>query len=167
MPGLDFAALIPERSAADILAGQLHLTLGGKLYTLRVLPIKATREWLTNLEDGTARLLGLLDKAGDMDGVLGAFRGVTDQLEAALRAYDRDNVLPPHEQLEEEATDTEVLMAVLAVWSAANPFASVALSAMRQVGPLPTPAPPTNGTSRHTNGSPPPTGGARRRSKRA
>lgn len=167
MPGLDFANLIPERSASDIIAGLLHLTLGGTRYSLRVLPIRANREWQASLERGLQGLLSTLDTAGDdVAGVLAAFRTATPQLEDALYLYDRDHVLPPRDELEEVATDTEVLRAVLEVWSAANPFASVALSAMRQAEPsLPTAAQPTSEPSPRTNGSPARTAGTPRTSR--
>jgi len=167
LPGLDLTALLPERSAQDILAGQLHVRLGGERYTMRVLPIKANREWKEALEDRLSNLLGMLDASGDsLEAVMAAFATATPQLIEALYSYDKDGVLPPIEALEEMATDTEVLRGVLEVWSAANPFATVALSTMRQAGvELPTPARRVNGSSQPTNGSHRPTAGPRRRSR--
>lgn len=167
LPGLDLTALLPERSAQDILAGQIHVRLGGERYTLRVLPIKANREWKERLEDRLSNLLGMLDASGDsLEAVMAAFATATPQLIEALYGYDVDHVLPPVEALEEVATDTEVLRAVLEVWSAANPFATVALSTMRQAGAaLPTPGRRANGSSPHTSGSPRPTAGTRKRSR--
>lgn len=167
LPGLDLTALLPERSAQDILAGQLHVRLGGERLAMRVLPIKANREWKEALEDRLSNLLGMLDASGDsLEAVMAAFATATPQLIEALYSYDVDHVLPPIERLEEVATDTEVLRAVLEVWSAANPFATVALSTMRQAGAaLPIPERRASGSSPHTNGSPRPTAGPRRRSR--
>jgi hypothetical protein len=172
LPALDFTSILPERSAQDILAAEVHMTFGRRkptTYTLPVLSIAENREWKAKLELGLVGLLSSLDDVGDdLGGVLSAFSTVTPQLTQALYDYDVDGVLPEQAVLERVASDAEVLRAVLAVWAAANPFAQVAVAAMREAEPeVPaTAAPPTNGSSTPTNTARPPTAGRRRTSSR-
>ena len=143
-PGRDFLSnLLPERSAQDILAGEVHLRLGGHSYTLPVLSIAATRRWQATLEGSLATLFDTIEGSGDdLSAVMTALTGATPQMLDAVYAYDTSNVLPPREALEEEATNTDVMVASFTLWVVANPFALVAVSAMRS-GAL-TGEPPTS-----------------------
>lgn len=178
LPGLaalDFTALLPERSAEEILAGHIYAELAGKRYTLRVLSIAANRRWADGFGGRLQWLMSALETAGDdLAGVMSAFATVTDLMLGALYAYDqaydeqglptRPGVLPPRDELEETATDAEVLRATLGVWSAANPFAGVALSALRAAeGRI---APPS-ASSQPMNTAPPSTAGRRRTSSKS
>lgn len=168
--GLDLARLIPERTADEILSGEVTLYFGrpAQPYALEVLTIGANRRWKESLEGHLAGLLEQLDSAGDdMASVFAAFSASTDQLLDALYAYDQGHALPAREALEEEATDQQVLLATLGVWSVANPFAAVALAALRTMAQVPlasTPPQPLDSSSKRTNGARPSTAGARRRS---
>lgn len=143
-PGRDLiSSLLPERSAQDILAGEVHVRLGGRSHTLPVLSIGATRRWQATLEGTLTGIFDTVEGAGDdLSQVLGALAGATDQMLDAIYGYDSSHVLPPRAQLEEEATDSEVMAAAFTLWAVANPFALVAVSAMRSG--LGTGEPPTS-----------------------
>lgn len=179
LAGFDMGSLLPERSAEEILSGELRVVLGRETYTLQVLTIASNRRWRNSLEGHFTRLLDTLDAAGDdMASVFAAFATATEQMLDALYAYDeardadgqatRHGALPPRDAVEELATDQEVMLATLGVWSVANPFAAVALSAMRSAEPQllrPTAATPTAGSSTPTSGAPASTAGRRVSSK--
>lgn len=174
--GFDISGLLPARSAADILAGEIRFTLGRREpieYTLQVLSIAANRRWKEGLEGSIAQLLNAVDGMGDDLGeIMQAFATITPQLLDALYTYDVDHVLPERDALEEVAGDAEVLRAVLEVWSAANPFARVAIALVRGAGEEVAQAAPTlevltNDSSTPTSSAPPSTGGRRKTSKRA
>ena len=101
-------------------------------------------------------MLGAIEEAGDdLGGIITAFATATPTMLDALYAYDRAGeeepegpvhppVLPEREVLERRATESEVLMATLEVWSAANPFVALAQAALRaglQEAPIPIVAP--------------------------
>lgn len=170
--GLDIGNLLPERTADEILSGELRVYLGRRPYTLQVLSIAASRRWRNSLEGHFTRLLDTLDASGDdMGSVFAAFATATEQMLDALYAYDaaldaqgqptRPGALPPRDEVEEVATDQEVMLATLGVWSVANPFAAVALSALRTAElSLPqTLERLTDASSRPTNGAPASTDG--------
>lgn len=172
LPALDFTHLLPERSAQDILAAEVHVTFGRKpevRYTLPVLSIAENREWKANLEGGLVALLSTIDEMDDMGGIMAAFTTVSPQLLQAIIEYDVDAVLPPLAVLERQASDPQVLRAVLAIWSAANPFAQVAVAAMQQAPDQLVPAtaaPPASTSSTPTNGRRRSTAGRRATSRK-
>lgn len=174
---LDFAGLLPERQVADQLAGEVRVVLGGREYVLPVLPIYYNRRWKDAMEVNLQGMLLAIEEAGDdLGAVIAAFATATPQMLDSLYAYDRAGeeepegpvhppVLPERSALERRATESEVLMATLEVWSAANPFVALAHSAMRaqerELEPQETPASasPTPTSSRR-----PSTAGSRGRS---
>lgn len=169
--GLDISQLLGERSAQDIIAGVVRVRLGGLEYQLPVLSIAANRRWHAQLEGSLVNLVATIDLEGeDLGGILATFATATDQLLDALYAFEAagpypGQVLPERAALEEQATDSEVLVATLGVWSASNPFGAVALGAMRQAEASLSALPRLDdASSRPTNGAPPPTGGRRRSS---
>lgn len=116
---------LPSRSATDILAGRVRVLLGGKVYDLPVLPRAASRRWLEGLDARFAALGGELEAAGnDTPRILTLLSTQTEALYELLRSYDQSNVLPPREEIDEVASDTQILRAVLEVWRAANPLAA-------------------------------------------
>jgi hypothetical protein len=166
--------MLPERTAQEILAGEVPVRLGGQRYLLRELSIAANRQWKAGLEGSLVGLLDGIDAAGDELGtILAVFATATDQLLDALYAYDeahdergqasRAGLLPPRRQLEEHATASEVLLATLGVWQAANPFGEVALGLARAVDASPLLS-PTRASSTPTNGARRSTAGRRRTS---
>lgn len=177
----NLSSLVPDRTAIDIMEGACTVTLGSwapggpRQYRLRVLPIAANRRWQASLEGSLVAMLESIDAAGDQLGVImNALQDATPALLDALIAYDtmpaiegeapRQAVLPSREEIEVASTDSDILMAMLAVMAAANPFAGVVLGALRQVEPQTT-EPTTNGSSTPTSTAPPRTAGRRPRSK--
>lgn len=116
---------LPERSAADIIAGRVKVVLGGAVYDLPVLPRAASRAWVESLDSSFGSLLTDLEQAGnDTPAILSRILGYQDQLWALLASYDTSGVLPPRGWVDEFATDAEVFRAVVEVWRAANPLAA-------------------------------------------
>lgn len=116
---------MPQRSAADILAGRVRLVLGGVPYDLPVLPRGESRRWLESLDLRFATLGALLDEAADdTPRILTMLAQHQTLLLEMLKSYDTGDVLPETEHLEEYATDAEILRAVIEVWRAANPLAA-------------------------------------------
>lgn len=145
-------AELPARSAVDILAGRIQVVLGGRTYSLPVLPRAASRRWLEGLDLRFALLAADLEDAGnDTPSILNRLMTETDGLYEMLRSYDQAGVLPDAADVDEFVTDVEILRAVLEVWRAANPLAA---SLGEQTGP------PMDGTSPEPpSSSPSPTGG--------
>lgn len=118
-------AELPERSAADIMAGVVRVVLGGRDYMLPVLPRAQSRAWLESLDTRFATLAGELEKAGnDTPLILTRLIAVADDLYDMLLSYDQSHVLPPKEEIDDVATDIEILRAVVEVWRAVNPLAA-------------------------------------------
>lgn len=136
---------LPGRSAADILAGRIRIQLGGEVYELPVLPRAASRRWLQSLDGQFSELATDLEAAGDdAPRILALLSGQSDALFDILASYDQTAILPTREAIEEFATDTQILRAVLEVWRAANPLAA---TLAERTGDEPTnggsPEPPT------------------------
>jgi hypothetical protein len=122
------AALIPaKRSAEDIFAGRIRVELGGTTYTMPVRSRKANREWLESLDASFAALLGNLETIDDPEAVLRLLYSATDEFLDALVSYDLTDALPPRAVIDEEASDPEIIRAVMEVWRAANPLVAIAL----------------------------------------
>ncbi len=131
MPGA-----MPERSAADVLAGIVRIWLGGTAYELTVLPRAASRRWLESLEGRFAALAVTLEQAGDdAPTILTALLTETDALYDMLLSYDAGGVLPPRAEVDEVATDAQILHAVLEVWRAVNPLVGTLTTASPTDGP--------------------------------
>lgn len=146
---------VPVRSAQDILAGVVVVTLGGTTYRLPVLPRGVSRRWLESLDARFAWLSARLDAAADdTPAILAMLVAETDGLYEMLRSYDAAGagLLPPREAIDETTTDTEILRAVLEVWQAANPLAATL------AGPRDDETDGTSSAPRSTR--PRPTGGA-------
>lgn len=143
---------VPTRTAADILAGRVRVSLGGVIFDLPVLPRAQSRRWLETLDQRFQNLAVALDQAGDdTPQIMALLVSETDALYDVLLSYDRDHVLPSRDEADELATDAEILQAVLEVWRAANPLAVMAAPK----------EPPMDGTSPVLPSSPPkPTGGS-------
>lgn len=117
-------AELPQRSAADILAGVIRVSLGGTWYELPVLPRAASRAWLGSLDARFASLAADLEAAGnDAPLILSRLVAESDGLYEMLLSYDQADVLPPKADIDAIATDVEILRAVLEVWRAVNPLA--------------------------------------------
>jgi len=112
---------IPTRSASDILAGRIVVVLGGAPFELPVLPRRRSREWLASLDARFADLANALESA-DTPEVLRLLSTETDNLYELLFDY-APTILPPRGEIDDFATDAEILRATLEVWSALHPLA--------------------------------------------
>jgi hypothetical protein len=153
------------RSAADIVAGRVRLTFGGTTYTLPVRSIKANREWKESLDERLAGLLSVITTAGgDVASVLAMLGTATGPMLDALSEYDHTHVLPPRADLEDLATEMEIVRAIAEVWLAANPLVVIAANQVtKETTTTPSPA---SGSSAPTSSPQPSTAGRRRRSKK-
>lgn len=139
---------MPERSAADILAGRIRVALGGVAYDLPVLPRGASRRWLESLDTSYAALGAALDEAGDdTPRILTLLASHQDAMLGMLYTYDETGALPERALVEEYATDAEILRAVIEVWRAANPLAATLAETTSASG--------TNGSSPESPSTPP------------
>lgn len=143
---------MPTRSAGDILAGRVRVRLGGTTYDLPVLARAPSKRWLEQLDARFATLALTLDQAGtDAPAIMATLVAETDALYDMLLSYDTSGTLPPRSEIDEIATDAQILHAVIEVWRAAHPLAAT---------PEP-PGPPTSGApSGPPSMSPPSTDGA-------
>lgn len=144
---------MPTRSAADILAGRVRVQLGGTTHELPVLARGPSRRWLEQLDLRFAALAGSLEAAGDdAPQVMNLLVAETDAMYDMLLSYDQSGVLPSRDEIDETATDAQILHAVLEVWRAVHPLvASVSEGASPIAGP--SSAPPSS-PPRNTGGLP-------------
>jgi hypothetical protein len=114
---------LPKRSVVDMVSGQIHLRLGGQVYTMPILARNPAAEWRAKLDESWASLAGALETASDdTPAVVALLMSQPDKLLAALRAYDVTGVLPEPEWIDDYATDAEVFLGVVELWRSANPF---------------------------------------------
>jgi hypothetical protein len=129
---------VPSRSAEDILAGRVRIYLGGLWYALPVLPRGPSRRWLESLDISWTRLATALTLAGsDAEQIITVLSTETTALYELLISYDATNVLPPRDEIEETATDAQILQAVLEVWRAAHPLADTVATDARSLSMTP------------------------------
>jgi len=115
---------VPVRSSADVLAGRIRVLLGATTYELPVLARGPSRRWLESLDSRFASLATDLGAASDNPEVIMArLAAETDALYDLLLSYDQANVLPPRAEVDEVASDAQILHAVLEVWRAVHPLA--------------------------------------------
>lgn len=120
------SAVIPVRSADDFVAGIIRVRLGDEEVILHELPMDAMDAWADRVDRDLA---DVLRKVSDGDA-----EEVTAELVAArprmLEALCRYPGVPPAEQLRATATHSEVLQALMGVWSAANPLVATLVEAL-------------------------------------
>lgn len=114
--------VVPTRSAADILAGRVRIALGGTTHELPVLPRGPARRWLEQLDARFATLTASLNAAPDTPAIMVLLSAETDALYDMLLSYDAGGVLPSRDEIDETATDAQILHAVLEVWRAVHPL---------------------------------------------
>jgi len=127
--GAALAPLLPEagpaRSLADIFANRIRVRLGGITYELPVLPRAANRRWLESLEGQLAATAAAYQAAAtDPAQVVPLLLGEAGVSYELLLSYDQAHILPSIDEIDEIATDAEILRAVMEVWQAANPKAA-------------------------------------------
>lgn len=130
-------SMLPERSPEDRAAGIIRIRLGrgkaGKEYQLPVLSIKQNRVWKKVFQDELGGLLEGLSQQADGRSVINFIGGLTEQQLVCVQAYDVDKVLP---DLEEVASEQQLLTAFLGVTAAAYPFAEAAMAALQESSDL-------------------------------
>lgn len=127
--GAALAPLLPEtgpaRTLADIFANRIRVRLGGITYELPVLPRAANRRWLESLEGQLAATAAAYQAAAaDPAQIVPLLLGEAGVGYELLLSYDQGGVLPSIDEIDELATDAEILRAVMEVWQAANPKAA-------------------------------------------
>lgn len=121
---------LPTRSAADILAGRVPVVLGATTYELPVLARGPSKRWLERLDARFAALaLGLEDAGDDAPAIMTRLVAETDAMYDMLLSYDQSHVLPSHDEIDETATDAQILHAVLEVWRAVHPLVDTVIVA--------------------------------------
>jgi hypothetical protein len=154
--GAALAPLLPEtgpaRTLADIFANRIRVRLGGITYELPVLPRAANRRWLESLEGQLAATAAAYQAAAtDPAQVVPLLLGEAGVSYELLLSYDQAHVLPSIDEIDEIATDAEILRAVMEVWQAANPKAA----AERAPGATSTSSPgPSTSSAASTAGAP-------------
>jgi hypothetical protein len=126
---------VPTRTAEDILAGRVRIQLGITTFVLPVLPRGPSRRWLESLDQRFINLGVALSRAKeDPTVIIETLTTETDALYELLLSYDQTSVLPPRDELEEFATDAQILHAVLEVWRAAHPLVATVAAESRTSG---------------------------------
>jgi hypothetical protein len=150
-----FAKLLPRPSTEDIFAGRVRVDLGGVTYTLPVRSRKANREWRESLDEQFVSMLRTVESLDSMPQILGLLIGASDKLLDALISYDATGVLPPRDDIDAQASEIEIVKAILGVWMMANPLVAIGLALTADVEPempsptsSPTPLGPTAGPRR-------------------
>lgn len=131
-----FDALLPERTAEDIVSGIVRVRLGSAEYALPELAMEPTDAWAARLDDGLVGLLGLIDRLGTTAQLAPLFlqaRSFESELLDTLIAYDEQHVLPPKADLRKSVTHTQILFAVMGVWATtASPLGALVVEMVRQ-----------------------------------
>lgn len=137
---------LPTRSAADVLAGRVRVVLGGTTHDLPVLPRGPARRWLEQLDARFAALAVSLNASTDTPEIMTLLAGESDALYDMLLSYDQGGVLPSRDEIDETATDAQILHAVLEVWRAVHPLVANVTDSL---------AGPTSGPSAESTSSQP------------
>lgn len=148
---------LPRRAPADILAGRILVVLGDNVYPVPVLARGPSRRWLEQLDIRFAGIVSGLDDAATTPEILEVLNTETDAMLDLLISYDQSGALPDRARIDELASDTQILRAVLEVWRAVHPLAgTLAAAVTRMSGPSPAPpsrrpattaGPPTTSTA--------------------
>lgn len=143
---------MPTRSASDILAGRVRVVLGATTHDLPVLARGPSRRWLEQLDLRFATLAMSLEGAGnDAPEIMGLLVAEADAMYDMLLSYDQGGILPSRDEIDETATDAQILHAVIEVWRAVHPLVANVTEASRTAGPS---SPPPSSLPRNTDGPP-------------
>jgi hypothetical protein len=144
---------VPTRSAADILAGRVRSVLGATTHDLPVLARGPSKRWLEQLDTRFATLAVSLSAADDTPAIMSLLAAETDALYDMLLSYDQTGVLPSRDEIDETATDAQILHAVLEVWRAAHPLVASVTASLDDRMSGPSAAPPSS-PPQPTDGAP-------------
>jgi len=128
----------PLRPAEQVVGGFLYVKLGGELYELTVLPMKANRHWTAHLAETVRTVLGKVEPLDTADQVAEALAAQAETMMDLLIAYDAagGKVLPDREWIDTHATDRECYEAMKRVTAAAYPFGPDLLHIVPQFLPM-------------------------------
>lgn len=121
---------LPERSAEDILAERIRLTLGGTEYVLPVLTIEQNEAFRVTLNTNLGGLLAGFDQLDSLPSIMARLGQATPVILETLAAYDREGQLPAAAVLRSTCTEVAVSRAFFGVLAAAYPLAAVALDSV-------------------------------------
>lgn len=123
---------MPEREAEDILAGIIRLRLGDRMIAMPVLPIGPAKAWKEQTNVAFGGLMAAVEAPNaNAETILAFLSGQTDMQLDLLYAYDAKDALPDREWIEANATDAELLTALLGVLAAAFPLAATVIAILR------------------------------------
>lgn len=172
-------SMLPERTAEDVMAGMVRVTLGGRIHTLAVLPIGLNDAWKVRFNESFATVFAAMERPDANAGAIMSFlSGMTDVQIDLLMAYDVRYVgdtddtesagqLPDIAWIRRHSTEPELLRAVLGVTAAAFPFAATIIEMLRESPDLQRAMTEAMASVGSMNGSRPTTGGRRDRSAEA
>lgn len=146
------AGLISERSAEDIFAERVRVTLCGREFVMPVLPMGPEETWKAALDTSLDPALAQIADTNDLGTAVELLERYPQQLVDALVAYDRSGVLPPREEIIAGTTKLGILRAVLEVRQAANPLAAIGLAMMMAGRPDSGSSPRSSSPRRRTGG---------------
>lgn len=169
---------LPERSAEDILAERIRLTLGGTEYVLPVLTIEQNEVFRASLSSKLGLLLAGFDQLDSMPVIMARLGASAPLLLELLGEYDQTHQLPTAEQLRTTCTEVAVSRAFFGVLAAAYPLVAAALDGvlsspqllelvMAELAPKRPEPTLVAGSSEPSNMPAPPTAGPRKRSAAA
>ena len=150
----------PLRADADVVAGTLHMRLGGYDKTLPELTIEENEVWQGKLVTGLAEVLQTMDAVKDWDQAVRLVSRSTPLMVDLLIAYDKSGMLGGRDWLRKNATNSELYDAFKEVAVASYPFArdlrqfpSLAVLLLDQVAKIASDlSPSTNGPRKRTGG---------------
>lgn len=108
------------RSAEDILAGRVVVTLGGRSFNVPVLKIAAEEPWVELLVERINAIAATV-RSEDPARVLMAISSARGPQLELLLAYDQSHVLPTEDWIRQHSDSGELLRAVLGVAATAYP----------------------------------------------
>ena len=119
----------PLRPDDQVAGGFIAMPLGGQPFTLKVLPMVHSRQWLAQLQEMVAGMRGTAGELATFEDVVGFVAGQSVVMMDSLLAYDAlgDKALPEREWIDNNATDGEVYEFWKRVTAATAPLAQEGL----------------------------------------
>jgi hypothetical protein len=111
------------RSELEVLTRSgIPLILGGQTFMVRPRSIKSNRMWKVRVQGALSEKFTSLDGISDVDGFYGFLAESGDVLIDLVIAYDETNALPDRAWIEDNASDHEILEALMVLLEQAFPF---------------------------------------------
>lgn len=122
----DLEGLLSPRSVDDLIAERVRVTLGEHEYVLPVLKIEREEAWRAKLDSQFENDLAAAG-AASMPELLRVLDGQQDRLLDALIDFDETGVLPEKAVIRREATQMQVIRAVLGARQSVSPLVVIGL----------------------------------------